>query len=107
MTNTRRREVRNKAKDIDQPTGWTGNLKPLINCQVFLDSCHKGFKDNKGESNLKSIIEPIAKDNGSQLFIQNCDNIIINLNRQEAKDIQKSIKREEEKTIKEFITGKR
>lgn len=46
--------------------------------------------------NFKNIIEPVAKDNGAQLIIQNCGSVVVNLNSEQANAIQNRIKREEE-----------
>ncbi len=66
----------------------------------FLGKSEKKRDYSKAElRNLRNIVEPVAKDGGSQLIIQNCDNMIINLTSEQANAIQNRIKREEEKQI--------
>lgn len=66
----------------------------------FLGNSDKKKAYSKTElKNLRNIVEPVAKDNGSQLIIQNCSDIVININSEQANAIQNRIKREEEKQI--------
>jgi len=88
------------------------NAVTIITFTQFLCSTYGYFlgKNDKPKDfskqelkNLKNIVEPIAKDNGSQLIIQNCDNVVFNINSNEANAIQNRIKREEEQQkIKDF-----
>lgn len=104
--------------DLFVATAATGSMVFLENIVTIVEfikylNCAYSYYLGKGDKqreytkqemkNFRNIVEPVAKDNGSQLIIQNCNNVVIKLDSEQANAIQNRIKREEDQVnVKSF-----